>query len=78
VLLPRPDGPQPIVTVHRAGVATPVEVASVHQYRAEVDDLQSAHLDGTQPRVGLGSSRGSIATLMALDPVARIDPGSDH
>jgi xylose dehydrogenase (NAD/NADP) len=74
--LPEPDGPPPVVTVHRDGVATPVEVASVDQYRAEVDDLQAAILDRTKPRVGLGFSRGSIATLVELDRVARIDQGS--
>jgi predicted dehydrogenase len=73
--LPEPDGPPPVVTIRRDGVATAVEVASVDQYRAEVDDLTAAILDGTRPRVDLAFSRGGIATLVELNRVARLDPG---
>jgi predicted dehydrogenase len=73
--LPEPDGPPPSVMVHRDGVASPIDVASLDQYRAEVDDLQAAILDGTQPRVDLAFSRGSIATLVELDRVARSGVG---
>jgi predicted dehydrogenase len=71
--LPAPDGPPPVVTIRRDGVATAVEVASVDQYRAEVDDLTAAILDGTPPRVDLAFSRGGIATLVELNRVARLD-----
>jgi xylose dehydrogenase (NAD/NADP) len=73
--LPEPDGPPPVVTIRRDGVATGVEVESMDQYRAEVDDLTAAILDGAHPRVDLAFSRGSIATLVELNRVARLDPG---
>ena len=66
--LPEPDGPPPVVMIRRDGVATPVEVASVDQYRAEVDDLDAAILDGTPPRVDLAFSRGSIADARRAGP----------
>ena len=69
--LPEPDGPPPALRIVRAGVSSPVVVESVDQYRAEVDDLQAAILDGTPPRVDLAFSRGGIATLAELDRVAR-------
>ncbi|MBA2380978.1 MAG: Gfo/Idh/MocA family oxidoreductase [Chloroflexi bacterium] len=69
--LPAPDGPPPAVTLWRDGIAAPVEVESIDQYRAEVDDLQSAILDGTEPRVSLAFSRGNIATLVELRRLAR-------
>jgi xylose dehydrogenase (NAD/NADP) len=71
--LPEPDGPPPSVTIRRDGIATAVDVASLDQYRAEVDDLTAAILDGTEPRVGLAFSRGSIATLVELNRVARLE-----
>ena len=43
--------------------------------RAEVDDLTAAILDGTPPRVDLAFSRGTIATLVELDRVARANAG---
>ncbi|HEY7970370.1 MAG TPA: Gfo/Idh/MocA family oxidoreductase, partial [Candidatus Limnocylindrales bacterium] len=70
--LPAPDGPPPAVSLVRDGVSTPVEVESLDQYRAEVDDLTAAILDGTPPRVDLAFSRGGIATLVELDRVARL------
>jgi xylose dehydrogenase (NAD/NADP) len=70
--LPEPDGRPPTVTIRRDGVATAVEVASLDQYRAEVDDLTAAILDGTAPRVGLSFSRGTIATLVELDRASRL------
>jgi predicted dehydrogenase len=73
--LPEPDGPPPVVTIHRDGVTTRLDVPSVDQSRAEVDDLQAAILDGTPPRVDLAFSRGSIATLVELDRVARAAAG---
>jgi xylose dehydrogenase (NAD/NADP) len=69
--LPAPDGPPPRLAILRDGAEEDVPVESVDDYRAEVDDLQSAILDGTQPRVDLAFSRGSIATLVALDRAAR-------
>ncbi|HET7031333.1 MAG TPA: Gfo/Idh/MocA family oxidoreductase [Candidatus Limnocylindrales bacterium] len=69
--LPAPDGPEPRLTILRDGREEPVEVASIDAYRAEVDDLQAAILDGTRPRVDLAFSRGGIATLVALDRAAR-------
>ena len=69
--LPEPDGPPPRLTILRDGAEEEVPVASVDDYRAEVDDLGAAILDGTEPRVDLAFSRGSIATLVALDRAAR-------
>ena len=69
--LPEPDGPPPRVTILRDGAVEPIAVESVDDYRAEVDDLQAAILDGTRPRVDLAFSRGSIGTLVELDRVAR-------
>jgi len=74
--LPEPDGPPPRMTIHRAGDVETVEVESIDDYRAEVDDLQGAILDGTPPRVDLAFSRGSIATLVALDRAARAPVGA--
>ena len=51
----------------RDGTEERLESTSIDDYRAEVDDLQAAILDGTPPRVDLAFSRGSIATLVALD-----------
>lgn len=73
--LPEPDGPAPSITIARDGEVESIAVESVDQYRAEVDDLQSAILDGTSPRVDLAFSRGSIATLVALDGAARSKVG---
>jgi predicted dehydrogenase len=69
--LPEPDGPPPSLTMWRGPEATPIEVRSVDQYGAEVDDLTAAILDGTPPRVDLAFSRGTIATLVDLDRAAR-------
>jgi predicted dehydrogenase len=74
--LPAPDGPPPTVSLIRNGAATAIEVASIDQYRAEVDDLHAAILDGTPPRVDLAFSRGGIATLVELDRVARVGVGN--
>ncbi len=74
--LPEPDGPPPSIRILRDGAAEQVPVESVDDYRAEVDDLQAAILDGTEPRVSLAFSRGSIAALVELDRVARIGVGS--
>ena len=73
--LPEPDGPAPSVSIHRDGGIETVDVASLDQYRAEVDDLQAAILDGTPPRVDLAFSRGGIAALVALDRTARSQVG---
>jgi hypothetical protein len=70
-VLVAPDGPAPSVRLVRDGIGVPVEVASIDQYGAEVDDLVAAILDGTPPRVDLAFSRGTIATLVALDRAAR-------
>ncbi|MBA2721116.1 MAG: Gfo/Idh/MocA family oxidoreductase [Chloroflexi bacterium] len=69
--LPEPDGPPPRVSIRRDGAVEEVPIPSVDSYRAEVDDLQAAILDGTPPRVDLSFSRGSIASLVALDRAAR-------
>jgi predicted dehydrogenase len=69
--LPAPDGPLPSLTLWQGGLPMPIEVASVDQYRAEVDDLTAAILDGTPPRIDLAFSRGSIAALVELDRAAR-------
>jgi predicted dehydrogenase len=73
--LPDPDGPPPAITIIRDGQVESIEVTSADQYRAEVDDLQAAILDGAPPRVDLAFSRGGIATLAALDRAARSQVG---
>ena len=73
--LPEPDGPPPSMTIRREDRVESIAVESLDQYRAEVDDLQAAILDGTPPRVDLAFSRGSIATLVALDEAARSKVG---
>jgi len=74
--LPEPDGPPPSMTITRDGEIEAIAVDSVDQYRAEVDDLQSAILDGTPPRVDLAFSRGGIAALVALNDDARSRVGA--
>jgi predicted dehydrogenase len=69
--LPEPDGPPPSLTLRRGRTATAVDVPSIDQYHAEVEDLTSVILDGAEPRVSLAFSRGGIATLVALDTAAR-------
>jgi xylose dehydrogenase (NAD/NADP) len=69
--LPEPDGPPPSVVMWRGRDPSPVEVPSVDQYHAEVEDLMSAILDVAEPRLTLASSRGNVATLVALDRAAR-------
>ena len=73
--LPEPDGPPPSMTLWRGLTSSQVEVPSVDQYRSEVDDLTGAILDGTQPRIPLGFTRGTIATLVTLDRTARRNAG---
>jgi xylose dehydrogenase (NAD/NADP) len=74
--LPEPDGPPPRMTILREGEVEIVDVASIDDYRAEVDDLHAAILDGTEPRVSLAFTRGGIATLAALDRAARSSVGA--
>ena len=69
--LPEPDGPPPSVTMWHGRSPSPIEVPSVDQYHAEVEDLMSVILDGGEPRLTLASSRGNVATLVALDRAAR-------
>jgi predicted dehydrogenase len=73
--LPEPDGPAPSLTMWRGRAATAIDVPSVDQYRAEVEDLTAAILDRSVPRVELAFSRGTIATLVELDRAARADQG---
>lgn len=73
--LTAPDGPPPSLTMWRGDEATRVDVATVDQYRAEVEDLTAAILDGTEPRVDLLFSRGSIVALVELDRAARRNAG---
>ena len=73
--LPAPDGPPPSLTMWRGRDATTIDVASVDQYREEVDDFMTAILDDAPPRVDLAFSRGNIATLVDLDRVARANAG---
>lgn len=69
--LPAPDGPPPSITLWRGRDPTPIEIPSVDQYQAEVEDLEAVILDGGKPRVDLASSRGNVASLVALDRTAR-------
>ncbi len=69
--LPEPDGPPPSLTLWRGRASTAIDVPSVDQYSAEVEDLTAAILDGDPPRVDLDFSRGNCATLVRLDAAAR-------
>jgi predicted dehydrogenase len=69
--LPAPFGPPPTLTMWRGRESTPIEVESLDQYEAEVDDLTAAILDGARPRIDLAFSRGNVATLVALEGAAR-------
>jgi predicted dehydrogenase len=69
--LPEPDGPSPVMRILRDGEEEVLETPSIDDYRAEVDDLQAAILDGSPPRVDLAFSRGNVATLVGLDASAR-------
>jgi D-xylose 1-dehydrogenase (NADP+, D-xylono-1,5-lactone-forming) len=69
--LPEPDGPAPSLTMWRGRVSNRIEVQSIDQYRAEVDDLTAAILDGAPPRVDLAFSRGTVATIVELSRAAR-------
>ena len=71
--LPTPDGPPPSLTMWRDDEPTTIEVESVDQYGAEVDDLTAAVLDGTPPRVSLAFSRGTVATILDVYAAARSD-----
>jgi predicted dehydrogenase len=70
--LPEPYGPPPSLTIWRDGESSRVDVASIDQVHAEVEDLTAAILDGTPPRVDLAFSRGNVATLVSLDRAARV------
>jgi D-xylose 1-dehydrogenase (NADP+, D-xylono-1,5-lactone-forming) len=70
--LPEPDGPAPSLTMWRGREATSIAVQSIDQYRAEVDDLTAAIIDGSPPRVDLAFSRGTVATIVDLDRTARV------
>src|SRR5439155_25498400 len=69
--LPEPDGPPPSLTMWRGRESRTIEVQSIDQYRAEVDDLTAAILDGSPPRVDLAFSRGTVATIVDLNRAAR-------
>ena len=69
--LPEPDGPPPSLTMWRGRESTRIDVQSIDQYRAEVDDLTAAIIDGSPPRVDLAFSRGTIATIVNLNMAAR-------
>jgi D-xylose 1-dehydrogenase (NADP+, D-xylono-1,5-lactone-forming) len=73
--LPEPDGPPPSLMMWRGRESTIIDVPSIDQYGAEVEDLTAAILDGTPPRVDLAFSRGTIATLVDLDRAARSSTG---
>jgi xylose dehydrogenase (NAD/NADP) len=72
---PAPDGAEPTLVIWRDRTPTSIPVDSIDQYRAEVEDLEAAVLDGTPPRIDLAFSRGSIATLVELDRAARANAG---
>jgi xylose dehydrogenase (NAD/NADP) len=73
--LSAPDGPPADLTLHRDDGTSPIEVPSVDQVALEVEDLHAAILDGAKPHVDLAFSRGTIATLVALDAAARSAAG---
>jgi xylose dehydrogenase (NAD/NADP) len=70
-----PDGPPPSLAIERGGVVSEVDVPAIDQVRLEAEDLTAAILDGAQPWVDLAFSRGTVATLVALDRAARAAAG---
>jgi D-xylose 1-dehydrogenase (NADP+, D-xylono-1,5-lactone-forming) len=73
--LPEPDGPPASLTLTRDEAVSDVEVPAVDQVALEVEDLHSAILDEARPWVDLAFSRGTVATLVALDAAARSAAG---
>ncbi len=73
--VPDPDGPLPTMTLWRGTAAEQIAIPSVDQYGAEVENLSAAILDGIEPRLGLASTRGNVATLVELDRLARANAG---
>ncbi|HLX33845.1 MAG TPA: Gfo/Idh/MocA family oxidoreductase [Candidatus Limnocylindrales bacterium] len=73
--LSAPDGPLPSLTIDRDGTAETIEVPTVDQVAMEVEDLHAAILRGSPPAIDLAFSRGTIATLVALDAAARTAAG---
>jgi xylose dehydrogenase (NAD/NADP) len=71
--LPAPEGAPPSLIVRRGSEVTRIDVPTVDQYALEVADLEAAIMDGRMPHVSLAFSRGTIATLVALDGAARAD-----
>ncbi len=69
--LPEPYGAAATLTLWRDRTPTPIEIEQADQVRLEVEDLTAAIIDGTPPRVDLAFSRGTIASLVALDQAAR-------
>jgi len=70
-----PDGPPPALVLTRGDERTEIDLPAVDQYALEVADLAAAILDGSPPRVGLSFSRGTIAALVELDRIARVNAG---
>jgi len=70
-----PDGPPPSLTRWSGQNASPIPVPTVDQVHLEVEDLTSAIIDGSPPRIDLSWSRGTIATLVHLDRTARANAG---
>jgi xylose dehydrogenase (NAD/NADP) len=73
--LSEPDGPPPSLRRLTDDSSTAIAVPSVDQVALEVEDLTAAILDGKTPHVSLAFSRGTIATLVALDRAARAAAG---
>jgi predicted dehydrogenase len=77
--LPAPEGAPATLVVRRGAQVERTELPIVDQYALEVADFEAAVLDGAEPFVSLGFSRGTIATLAALDAAARAstDPATE-
>jgi xylose dehydrogenase (NAD/NADP) len=69
--LVEPDGPPASLTLRHGRAETVIPVEGADQVAAEVRDLEAAVLDGRELRVSLAFSRGTVATLVALDRAAR-------
>ncbi|HEY4228487.1 MAG TPA: Gfo/Idh/MocA family oxidoreductase [Candidatus Limnocylindrales bacterium] len=73
--LSAPDGPPPSLVEVREGTVSRIDIPAVDQVALEVEDLHAVIIDGTPPLVDLAFSRGTIATLVALDAAARAAAG---
>ncbi len=61
-----PDGPSAGIRVRRGTTEEHIPIEDHDQYRAEVDDLHAAVIEGRPPLVDLAAARATCAVLVAL------------